>query len=553
MGSDNLHAARSVFGQVAERKKKAAVEELVTKPPRSARDLMRLHDDLLFMRAFPGDLETARISIAALHQFDRWIARLAKSALNALDDTGMTGSTTRHIYEFPMAERLARHSKDEVEIDWPRFGDPTMLDPYLRAFMRKSELDAFDSGEYSTREWIKLARGDGALSDFHWMMAAARGADLKPVTLDALWSAAEAQLEWRLKGSRWATTRNFLARSPISVRLGFRRPPDAAERKISKPLKKIGLLPRAKARRVIELAQTALAVRCREVVAITYANVDEVYWCDLGEGVALAVICVAPTHRLQLETNTGYLLLSNGVPIGYGGVTPLFRQANTGINIFDAFRGGETAFLWVEMLRAFHSLFGSRRFIVNGYQFGEGNSEAIDSGAYWFYYRLGFRPDDASRRRLAAKEFDRLRQPDAPRSSKTTLKALAKGDMIFDLPEFDPRDTFKETQLTRLSALAGERLAAAPMADRAAAETWLAEFVAKALGVRGMRSWPKSEREAFKSMAPIVAIAPDIANWTTGEKASVAELMRAKGGILERNFALKAAKCPKLYRRLATA
>lgn len=551
MGSEDLHALRNVFGQPAEEKKRAAVGAIAASPPRTARDLLQAHDDLLFMRAFPGDAQTARVCQATLHQFDRWVARLPKSERKALDDTGVTGAITRHVYELPLAAWLARHVKDGVEIDWRGGGDPTMLDPFIRAFTRKSELDAFDSGDYSTRDWIRLARGADALSDFHWLIKAANGAALKRSDLSALWTAAEVQIEWRLKGSRWATSRNFLTGSPINPRKGFRRPPEDVARRISEPLKTIEILPRSKARRVIELARTALAVRCREVVAITYANVDEVYWCDLGEGVALAVICVAPAQRLPLETNTGYLLLSNGTPIGYGGVTPLFRQANTGINIFDAFRGGETAFCWVEMLRAFHTLFGSTRFIVNGYQFGEGNAEAIDSGAYWFYYRLGFRPDDPDRRRLAEREYDRLRQPGATRSSKTTLKALAKGDMIFDLPEFDARDIFGEDQLVKLSALAGARLAAAPVADRAGAEIWQADTVATALGVRDRRSWPKAEREAFNMLAPIVAIAPDLADWTAAEKKAVVAFMRAKGASLERTFAHAAADCPRLFRTLA--
>ena len=553
MESNGLHSVRNVFGGLAERKKKEAVERLLAAPPRKANALLQLHDDLLFMRAFPGEVQTAQISTAALDEFERWLGRLPKSEIKTLDDSGVAGTTTRHVYEYPMGQWLARNASKDVDIDWRRYEDPTLLDPYIRAFTRKRELDAFDSGAYSTRDWVRLARGAHSFSDFNWLIRAATGADLKPSALDALWTAAEAPLEWRLKGSRWSTTRNFLPGYPIKARKNFRRPPEDVAQRISKPLTKIELLPRAKARRVIEVARTALAVRCREVVAITHANVDEVYWCDLGEGIALAVICVAPAHRLPLETNTGYLLFSNGVPIGYGGVTPLFRQANTGINIFDAFRGGEAAFLWVEMLRAFHSLFGATRFIVNGYQFGEGNDEAINSGAYWFYYRLGFRPDNAERTRLAAKEFDRLRQPGAPRSSKTTLKALAVGDMILDLPEFDARDAFGENQLVKLSALAGAKLAAAPARDRASAENWQAEALAKELGVRDWRSWPKPERDAFNALAPIVAIAPEISLWTAAEKRSVVAFMRAKGASHERDFAHASAKCPRLFRALASA
>ena len=158
----------------------------------------------------------------------------------------------------------------------------------------------------------------------------------------------------------------------------------------------------------IDLARSALVARAREVHAMSYPNADDVHVADLGEGVELAVIGVPPAQRLLLEANYGYLLISNGVPIGYGGVSPLFRQANTGINVFDPFRGSEAAFLWAQTLRAFRTLFGTRRFVINGYQFGAGNSEAIASGAYWFYYRLGFRPSLAENASLAAAEAERL-------------------------------------------------------------------------------------------------------------------------------------------------
>ena len=174
---------------------------------------------------------------------------------------------------------------------------------------------------------------------------------------------------------------------------------------------------------------------------MSYPNHDEIYWCDLGQGVALAVIGIARDQRLTLETNTGYLLFANGVPIGYGGVTPLFRQANTGINIFDPFRGGEAAYLWTQMLRAFHTLYGSRRFVINAYQFG--------AGAFWFYYRLGFRPAQQHVRALAAREATRMASDRRYRSDVRTLKALATGDLYLDLPGFDPDDFFGEARVMK--------------------------------------------------------------------------------------------------------
>ncbi len=225
----------------------------------------------------------------------------------------------------------------------------------------------------------------------------------------AAWDAAEVPLRWALADSKRSTTHARLNVRP-KWRSGFRRLAGSAPQELVRPLESIRLLPRREAVRVIDLARSALAARSREVHAMNYANPAEVHLADLGEGVELAVIGVPPRERLLLEANYGYLLLSNGVPIGYGGVSPLFRQANTGINVFDPFRGSEAAFLWVQTLRAFRTLFGVRRFIINGYQFGAGNSEAIASGAYWFYWRLGFRPSLPENVALAAEEGARLKK-----------------------------------------------------------------------------------------------------------------------------------------------
>jgi hypothetical protein len=79
----------------------------------------------------------------------------------------------------------------------------------------------------------------------------------------------------------------------------------------------------------------------------------------------------------MLEVNYGFLFLANGRPMGYGGFTPLFRQANTGVNIFPDFRGAEAAFVFQQYLRMIHTIAGCTRFIINPYQLGDGNDEAL--------------------------------------------------------------------------------------------------------------------------------------------------------------------------------
>jgi hypothetical protein len=315
------------------------------------------------------------------------------------------------------------------------------------------------------------------------------------------------------------------------------------------PLDAIERLPPRHAVRVIDVARSALAARCREVHAMNQANPDEVYLADLGEGVQLAVIGVLPSQRLLLEANYGYVLLSNGVPMGYGGVSPLFRQANTGINVFDPFRGSEATYLWAQTLRAFRSLFGVRRFIVNGYQFGAGNAEAIASGAYWFYYRLGFRPTSAGNQRLAEVEAARL-QGSGGRSPAATLRQLARGDLVLDLPGWDDADTFEESSLDRLGTVAARQLSVQPCWSRQDGARALAAEVARGCGVQ-LHQRAVSERAAFERLAPLVAAVPGWSSWPRAERVALGAMLLLKGTPQEAPYARSAVAHPRFFRSLA--
>jgi hypothetical protein len=74
-----------------------------------------------------------------------------------------------------------------------------------------------------------------------------------------------------------------------------------------------------------------------------------------------------------------------------------------------------------------------------GYQLGADNEEAIESGAWWFYYKLGFRPRDREARALALREQERVTKRASYRSSPSTLRELALSPMVlqlYDKPRF---------------------------------------------------------------------------------------------------------------------
>lgn len=544
-----LRAVRNAYGPEAEARKQALIAALAAQPPRTAGAIVRFHEDLLFIRAFPGDRRTLRDAVAALPVVEKVFLKLPAGERATRDETGMAGSKTHYTLPYVIVRWLIARVAPELDFDWRDY-DATRLDLLLRTAMRMSEREGFDSAEFATRAWMRAARRSDAHTELQSLVGALAARRNIQAAIDDMWTSAEPPIVWNLAGSRFSSTYFALRAAPLVLRSKMRKPPPDPARHIATPLKTVRLLSPKEARPVIAATRASLAVRGREVAPITYANPEEVHWCDLGEGAALAVLGVEPAQRMNIEANYGYLLVSNGVPIGYGGVTPLFRQANTGINIFDPFRGSEAAFLWTEMLRAFHTLFGVGRFIVNGYQFGEGNSEAINSGAYWFYHRLGFRPSTPRLRKLAEREAARLSRPGAAKSSKAVLKALAEGDLYLDLPGFDEADHFDEALLPHLGAAAARILSAEPVASRAEAEARIAERLAPALGVKSMHAWTAAERRGFARLAPVVSIVGEVSGWPDEDKRGLVAMLRAKGSPQESDFAQAARRTPRFFRSL---
>ena len=461
-----MRAARASFGEPAELRKRELLNALAGKHLSSALQLVAYHEDLLFLVAFPGDAETRGAALQELDRFERRCRGLTAEQRNGLVNSGMAGTVTRPSLAWPVIRAFAG---EDIELEWNHVEAPEALDALVARLVSPAERESFESGDYTTRRWVGLARRTGE-RDLAWLIR--DGSAARPQSeLANAWDTAQVPLRWTLRNSARSVTHARLRSRRARLRTGFRRLTETAAMHVARPLEDICRLGRPQAAEVVDLARSALAVRAREVHAMNYPNLDEVYLADLGEGAELVLIGVPPAHRLTFEANYGYLLMSNGVPVGYGGVTPLYRQANTGINVFDPFRGSEAAFLWAQTLRTFRTLFGMRRFVINGYQFGAGNPEAIASGAYWFYLRLGFRPSVTENVELAAQELERLRHEPAKRTPPATLRRLAQGDLHFDLHDFDAADFFDESLLTRIGAVLARRLAAGEIARIAKVRT----------------------------------------------------------------------------------
>ena len=507
----------------------------------SARQLMLLHKKLCFGTAFPTSLEEHGDALRQLADFNARVAKLPKSRRQELIDSGIAGTILYYRFSRPVAEWLSKIAPGAVSIDWPAVENDEQVDDLLTCLLEPSEDEFFDSGYVTAREWLDLARAGTNGTDFDWLLAQVRK---MPSTSSGhyLYEAADLPLICDLGNCGLSKSQNIMPIASIQTReAGMRGTPRNVKNEIQRPFGSLCKVAKKRGAALLDVAMASLAVRHRETHHFNHANPDEVYEFDVGDGVSIAVFGLRPEHRYPLECTMGFLILSNGVPIGYGGSSALFRQANTGINIFDEFRGSEASYLWVQVLRVFHFLSGCSRFIINPYQFGGDNREALQSGAFWFYYRLGFRPVVKNIRELASREAEKKKNNPRYRSSVKTLRMLSGCDMHLTLPGARASELFEEEWLAASSKLATTVLADTGKTSRRDAVDVVAEDVARKLRLRNYHRWTPAERRSFRAIAPIVAAA-NPSSWPLDAKRRMRQLLRAKGGSSESDFARQLAQ-----------
>jgi hypothetical protein len=532
-----LQTIRCQFGTDVAVEKLQLLERLAKRNIPQASDLKRFHACLSFIRAFPDTAELLAHTQSELHDFQRRVERLAAGQKSRLAESGIAGTELRYPFSYDVASWMARHFAGVATIDWSALPDTDRLDELLDRLLEHAESDYFHGGNVSTEEWLGIASRGFDGTDFDWLMTQLAERGEHEVFWRGLYDAVDLPLKCELRNDLFSRTGNALRGFACHFRNDrMRNRMPFAKREIVRPLEAITLLEPAQGNRVLDAARSSLALRHRETDHFNNANPAEIYLADVGKGICIALMGLLPERRDPLECTMGYLILSNGVPIGYGGASLLFHQANTGINVFDEYRGSEAAWLWTQVMRVVHLQAGCTRFIANPYQFGEENPEALKSGAFWFYYRLGFRPVDAEVRALAAREFRKISAQKVYRSPVSLLKQLATCDMHLELPGARRSQFFDERWIEECARLATSALAAAGQPSRKGALNAIVSKLMKALGLQSLQHWPELEQAAFTRFAPMLAEV-DVASWPQRERRALVGLLRAKGGRFEIDYA----------------
>lgn len=529
-----LEALRLTYGDAAAtRQRRGLLARLARARLTTPEQVLRLHEALVFLHAYPPDAATLRLVRRMLAGFANR-ADLRKHR-EALADSGVAGTDTRYRFFAATARRLALAHGAHLHYDWNEWDDPSRLEELLPLIAAHGETPGLDEYDLGLRGWLARMKPH-AMGDAAWVTRRLADRVADAALFERLHDGIDAPMVLRSapgtperSTSRWPVRRVHLQSKPLD-----RSRPDLRAVLAAPPLS-IRTLNRAEGERMHDLTLTAMVTRQRDLDAFAYASPDDARVVNAGGGLQFAVLGVVPERRLLLESVYACLTLRNGVPIGYVLTSALHGSAEIAYNVFDTNRGADAAHVYGQVLAMTRALFGVDAFTIYPYQLGgAGNEEGLASGAWWFYRKLGFAPTDASARKIMRREEARMARGPAHRTSRRTLMALAEHNVYWHLGR-ERRDVIGRLPLANIGLAVTDLLARrfGTHDDRGAAAC-VAEARAL-LGGGPAAGWRPGERQAFERWAPLVLLL-GVRRWSAVDKRALLHVIRAKGGRRESDF-----------------
>lgn len=397
--------------------------------------LINYHEALLFLRAYPQNAEIARAAENELRNFSNRIAALKfdLAPLQHPEVSGIAGTSVTDTFSFYIVRWLLERHAAEVAIDWDWFEDENRLAETWPRFIPLLEEDTFVEANIPYREWLAAARK--GRPELPWLIEHFNQLQKSDKERAELYDSQQIYVRWKpdyhasRTGMRLPARRLFYHRGPLIQR----RDVDFT-RELVQPVtfRKVSGREGDKA---LDMAREASTIRYRELYGFTHGDPKHVYHVELGRGVELFLMGLPPNKRLPLRAYHAAMIYKNGVPVGYFEGLSLFERMESGFNLYYTFRDGETAWLYARTLNVMHQFTGVTAFSLDPYQIGHENEEGIESGAFWFYRKLGFRPTTREALQLTLKEEEKLRTRKGYRTPASTLRKLAASPMIFELDE----------------------------------------------------------------------------------------------------------------------
>lgn len=414
---DQLEAMKGRFGEAAAAARTAELLDRVRQTVFSeTASLVRLHETALFLRAYPASPRVRELADEILFGFASRITD--PNAFDGPEASGIAGTTFAAVFSHEVTRRLLARYGKALSACWEGY-EPS--DTFGAALAHRIPLFSDDwpvEAHVPFRQWM-------GRRDLEWLV--------RNVNAD-VYEALQLPVEWKLGSSpatrsfaRWPGRTVFYHDGPL-----IKRSDVSLETELAAPPLPIRKLAPNRADRLLDLILANSAVRYRELYGFSWPDRANALIAEVGRGLEICFFGVPPGRRLPLRAYHCGMFFKNGVPAGYVETLSLFERAEVGFNLYYTFREGETAWLYARLLRLLRQLLGVTTFSVDPYQIGHHNEEAIESGAFWFYRKLGFRPLSADIARITELEEARMKFSAGYRTPARRLRRMAESGLIYN-------------------------------------------------------------------------------------------------------------------------
>lgn len=485
------------------------------------------HDCLLFLLAYP---ENAILLQMANRELDR-IAETAKKMIEGKNDTkrrqlygtGIEHTTILSSFTFPIIKWLQENYSDKIGL-YSVDGDYKTGIETFKILLPPAEHDTLTKKNLSLKEWIDTLKGKNK-SALGWLIRLIDDCDCKEEIKEQLFSNLKIFVSIDLSCPLPSRTFGRSIKQEIFFhKTDLIRKVDALK-VFSGPVGEPINISAKEKQGIVATQRLILLSLFRETDPVTSANTEETLLFDMGRGIRIALTCMIPSKRYPFESYIGYMAFKNEMPVSYGGGWIFGNRSRIGVNVFAPYRGGESALLFCQILRLYHQYFGVNSFTVDPYQIGKNNPEGLKSGAFWFYYRLGFRPQQSKYKTLAESEYEKISDNRSYHSPLNVMKQLANAVMQINIEEM-----VLDADPAEISLSVTEFIANTFEGDRKKAEHHCTKKMISLLGIKDFKKHFESEKDLFTQQSLMYAQLDEIKNWNVADKKLLAKIMLAKGG-----------------------
>ncbi|HEY3037905.1 MAG TPA: hypothetical protein VGJ66_04165, partial [Pyrinomonadaceae bacterium] len=339
---DQLDELKNLFSKRADKTVQAALARLSQLKFSNVAALIRYHEILLFLRAYPHSSVTLRLIERELTNFLKRVAALHEagvdlSPLEVPEVSGIAGTSVTDTFSYYVVRWLVkpRSQQGKVALDWDWFEDENRLAETWPRFIPLLEEDSQVEANVPYREWLSSTAPPsgkrGSAGELTWLIQRFESLSKTEKEKAELYDSQKLYVRWTpayrstRTGMRLRTTRIFYHRGPLIKR----RDVSLVDELESPPTILKQLSPRRGAE-ILDLTRAASTVRYRELYGFTHGDAKKVFQTNLGRGVDVFVVGLPPGKRLPLRVYHAAMIFKNGVPVGYFEGISLFERMESG-------------------------------------------------------------------------------------------------------------------------------------------------------------------------------------------------------------------------------